>query len=399
MPTEVTLPQWGMGMNEGLVVKWLKHEGDTVEQGDPLVEIETAKINSEVEAPASGTLTRISVGEGETVDIGTRLAMILAPGEDEAALSEQDVPSAPIKQTGPIEPGMAGDRTIAPAGPRRQATPVARRLAKELGVAIDSVEGTGPSGRITEADVRRSASSSSGNPNLSNQAVPVKKKIKLAGMRATIARRMTDSSQAPTVTLNTHVDVTDTVALQRRLVSEWRPKRIRPQYQDLVLAATVRALVDHPAVNARLVGNEVHILTPVNLGVAFAVSDGLLVPVVQDANKKSLVEIAQAIRDIGAKVKSNDLSVDELTTGTFTVTNLGTYEVEEFNPLLNPPQVGILGIGRVEERPVVVDGVIVIRSVGSLSLTFDHRALDGAPAADFLKTLAGFLKSPDWMID
>lgn len=399
MPTEVTLPQWGMGMNEGLVVKWLKHEGDTVEQGDPLVEIETAKINSEVEAPASGTLTRISVGEGETVDIGTRLAMILAPGEDEAALSEQDVPSAPIKQTGPIEPGMAGDRAIAPAGPRRQATPVARRLAKELGVAIDSVEGTGPSGRITEADVRRSASSSSGNPNLSNQAVPVKKKIKLAGMRATIARRMTDSSQAPTVTLNTHVDVTDTVALQRRLVSEWRPKRIRPQYQDLVLAATVRALVDHPAVNAHLVGNEVHILTPVNLGVAFAVSDGLLVPVVQDANKKSLVEIAQAIRDIGAKVKSNDLSVDELTTGTFTVTNLGTYEVEEFNPLLNPPQVGILGIGRVEERPVVVDGVIVIRSVGSLSLTFDHRALDGAPAADFLKTLAGFLKSPDWMID
>jgi pyruvate dehydrogenase E2 component (dihydrolipoamide acetyltransferase) len=388
-----------MGMNEGLVVKWLKHEGDTVEQGDPLVEIETAKINSEVEAPASGTLTRISVGEGETVDIGTRLAMILAPGEDEAALSEQDVPSAPIKQTGPIEPGMAGDRAIAPAGPRRQATPVARRLAKELGVAIDSVEGTGPSGRITEADVRRSASSSSGNPNLSNQAVPVKKKIKLAGMRATIARRMTDSSQAPTVTLNTHVDVTDTVALQRRLVSEWRPKRIRPQYQDLVLAATVRALVDHPAVNAHLVGNEVHILTPVNLGVAFAVSDGLLVPVVQDANKKSLVEIAQAIRDIGAKVKSNDLSVDELTTGTFTVTNLGTYEVEEFNPLLNPPQVGILGIGRVEERPVVVDGVIVIRSVGSLSLTFDHRALDGAPAADFLKTLAGFLKSPDWMID
>jgi len=399
MPTEVTLPQWGMGMNEGLIVKWLKQEGDTVEQGDPLVEIETAKINSEVEAPASGRLTRISVAEGETVDIGTRLAMILAPDEDESVLSEQDVPTGPIKRTSPTEPSMTGDRTIASAGPRRQATPVARRLAKELGVAIDSVEGTGPSGRITEADVRRSASGPSGTPVLSGSGVPVKKKIKLAGMRATIARRMTDSSQAPTVTLNTHVDVTDTVALQRRLVSEWRPKRIRPQYQDLVLAATVRALVEHPAANAHLVGNEVHILTPVNLGVAFAVSDGLLVPVVQDADKKSLAEIAQAIRDIGAKVKSNSLSVEELTTGTFTVTNLGAYEVEQFNPLLNPPEVGILGVGRVEERPVVVDGVIVIRSVGSLSLTFDHRALDGVPAADFLKTIAGFLKSPDWMID
>ena len=399
MPTEVTLPQWGMGMNEGLIVKWLKQEGDTVEQGEPLVEIETAKINSEVEAPASGTLTRISVAEGETVDIGTRLAMILATGEDESVLSEQDVPSGPIKRTGPTEPSMTGDRTTASAGPRRQATPVARRLAKELGVAIDSVEGTGPSGRVTEADVRRSASGPSGTPVLSGPAIPVKKKIKLAGMRATIARRMTDSPQAPTVTLNTHVDVTDTVALQRRLVSDWRPKRIRPQYQDLVLAATVRALVEHPAANAHLVGDEVYILTPVNLGVAFAVSDGLLVPVVQDADKKSLTEIAQTIRDIGAKVKSNGLSVEELTMGTFTVTNLGTYGIEQFNPLLNPPQVGILGVGRVEERPVVVDGVIVIRSVGSLSLTFDHRALDGAPAADFLKTLAGFLKSPDWMID
>lgn len=396
MPTDVTLPQWGMGMNDGLVVKWLKQEGDQVEQGDALVEIETAKINSEVEAPAGGTLARIVVPEGAMVDIGTRLAVILAPGEEPADLPE------PMQAAG--QPG-ATPAAVTPAAPdrssqqKRQVTPVARRVAKELGVDVGQLDGTGPGGRITEADVR--AAAAGGAPSVGSAAappvVPVREVIRLTGIRATISRRMTESWRAPKVTLNTHADVTETVAFLKKLVAEWRTHRIRPQYQDVVLAATARALTQHPKANAYLVGDELHVLDRVNLGVAFAVPDGLLVPVIRDADKKPVLEMAQAVRDIAIRVKSNELTVDELSGATFTVTNMGGYGVEQFDPLLDPPQIGILGLGLVEERPAVVNGEIVIRSIGHLSLTFDHRAWDGAPAGEFLQTLTGLLRDPTWM--
>jgi pyruvate dehydrogenase E2 component (dihydrolipoamide acetyltransferase) len=278
-------------------------------------------------------------------------------------------------------------------------TPRARALAKELGVNADDVQGTGPSGRVTEDDIRKAASG--GAPAASKPApsrVPVKETIRLSGMRATIARRMSESAQAPRVTLNTHADVTAAIEVQRKLVDKWRAVKIRPQYQDLVVAALARALKETPRANAHLVGDEIRILDEVNIGVAMAVADGLLVPVIKNADKKTALEMAQEIRELARAAKAGSLKADQLSGSTFSLTNLGSYDVESFDPLLNPPEIGILGVGRVEERPAVIDGEIKIRSIGHLSLAFDHRAWDGAPAAEFLRTIVKHLKSPEWLL-
>jgi len=274
-----------------------------------------------------------------------------------------------------------------------------------MGVDLAGIVGTGPSGRVTEDDVRAAASGAGAAAVPSTPAplpastVPVKEVIKLSGLRGTIARRMTESAVIPSVTLSTHTDVTEAVSFQRELVGEWRQHKLRPQYQDLVIAAVARALKETPIANAHLVGDEVRILDEVHVGIAMAIPEGLLVPVIKNADKKSLLEIAQEVRDLARKAKSNDLSITEMTNGTFSITNLASYDIEDFNPLLNPPEIGILGVGRVEEQPAVVDGEIVIRSIGHLNLAFDHRAWDGAPAAEFVRLIAKYLSNPSWMKD
>lgn len=401
MPVPITLPQWGMGMNDGTVVKWLKNVGDPVKKGDQLVEIESSKVNAEVEATADGTLGRVVVEEGRTVNVGTVLGLLLAEGETEADLPAEEAVPAPAKDSGSAQAnGSAASAGpgVRPSGKRVVVTPRARRLAQQLGVDVEGVTGTGPSGRVTEDDVR-AAAEGGGSPAAAHSSVPVKETIKLTGMRGTIARRMTESARAPTVTLNTHADVTAAIEAQRELLKAWRSERIRPQYQDLVLAAVARALKEVPQANAHLVGDEIRILEQVNLGVAVALPEGLVVPVIQDAGSKSPVEIAKEVRELARAAKDGSLSVDQMSGGTFSVTNLGAYDIEAFDPLLNPPEIGILGLGRVEERPAVVDGEIVVRSIGHLSLTFDHRAWDGAPAAEFLQKVVSHLKSPEWMLD
>jgi pyruvate dehydrogenase E2 component (dihydrolipoamide acetyltransferase) len=208
---------------------------------------------------------------------------------------------------------------------------------------------------------------------------------------------MTESAKIPAVTLKTHADVTAAVELQRTLVDEWRAHGIRPQYQDLVVAAVARALNEMPRANAHLVGEEVRVLDEINIGVAMAVTDGLLVPVIHRAGARTVLELARQVRELARKARAGSLTREDMTGGTFTITNLGAYDIEAFNPLLNPPEIGILGVGRVEERPAVVDGEIVPRSIGHLSLTFDHRAWDGAPAAEFLRTVVKHLREPAWM--
>ena len=393
MPTDVLLPQWGMGMNEGQVVKWLKKEGDPVAKGDALVEIESAKVNAEVEATADGTLGKILVPEGTDVPVGTRLGLLLSEGEDPSVLDSFEPYSAPVAP----KPPTAARRAPAArgAGRRQVVTPRARRLASELEVDLDTVQGTGPSGRVTEDDVRRTAEE--GPAPGAGSDIPVREVIPLTGLRGAIAKRMTESSRAPAVTLNTHVDVTAAVALQRQLVRDWRRDRLRPQYQDLVLAATVKALEETPQANAHLVGDEVRILDEINLGVAVAVPDGLIVPVIRNAGGKSIVELAQAIRELVRLSRSQSLAIEQMTGSTFTITNLASYDVDQFNPLLNPPEIGILGVGRIEERPAIVDGEVVARSIGHLCLTFDHRAWDGAPAAEFLRKVGNNLSDPEWM--
>lgn len=424
MPIDVLLPKWGMGMNDGMIVKWLKKEGDQVAEGEHLVEIESAKVNSEVESPGAGTLARIVVPEGAVVVPGTVIAVILAPGEKAVNLPERMAPgaaqgTAPAAAPAPSAPATsAAPQAPAPAQSQsgtRQVTPIARRLAQQLGVNMDTVQGSGPGGRITEDDVRKAASSpaapvapSSPAPAVAPADSPhatVRSTVQLKGMRATIARRMSESGAAPTVTLTHEVDVTRAEQAMEQLVKEWRQHRLRPQFQDLVLKATARALSEHPRLNSWLIADparpgqgEVKEIVQVNLGVAVAVPDGLMVPVIRAADQKSLLEIAQAVREITTRIKNNAMKVDDFDGGTFSVTNLGSFGVDAFNPLLNRPQVGILGVGRVVSKPAVHEGQVAIRSLMWLSLTFDHRAIDGAPAADFLRAVGKNLSEPAWMI-
>jgi len=402
MSAPIILPQWGMGMNDGEVVKWLKAVGDPVVKGDQLVEIESSKVNAEVEATADGTLGRIDVEEGRIVDVGTVLGYLLAEGDSEsdlpaaaAAVGSASTPAPPVVAAKPAT------ATAAAKGGKQIVTPRARRLAKDMGIDLAGVVGTGPSGRVTEDDVKAAGSAPAAATGaaapLPESVIPVKEMVKLAGLRGVIARRMTESSAIPAVTLSTKADVTDAVAFQRSLVGEWRQHKLRPQYQDLVIAAVARALKETPKANAHLVGDEIRILDEVNVGVAMAVTDGLLVPVIKNADNKSLLEIAQEVRDLAKKAKSNTLSINEMTNSTFSITNLSSYNIDQFNPLLNPPEIGILGVGTVEEAVVVVDGEVVVRSIANLNLAFDHRAWDGAPAAEFVRQIAKFLSDPSWM--
>lgn len=395
MPGNIILPQWGMGMNEGQVVRWLKTVGDPVVKGEPLVEIESTKVSAEVEATADGTLGRIMVEEGKTVPVGTVLGMLLMAGESDTDLPEEEAPKERRSRNGAATRRAARSGR---SGGRLVVTPRARRLARELDVDLDSItEGTGPSGRVTEDDVRAAAG---GGTAGSDDAMSVSRTIPLTGMRGTIAKRMSASASAALVTLNTTGDVTEAVAIQRRLTREWRRSRVRPQYQDLAIAATVKALGDHPLANAHITDTEVKIYDTINLGFALAVPDGLVVPVIRDAETKSPLELAMAVRDLVRKSKSNELRVAELTGSTFSLTNLSTYDVENFTPLINPPEVGILGVGRVVQQPAVSkSGEIEVRSVGYFSLTFDHRAWDGAPAAEFLQSVVKNLAEPEWMAE
>ena len=402
MPVPIILPQWGMGMNDGEIIKWLKSVGDPVANGDQLVEIESAKVNAEVESTADGTLGRIDVEAGRIVDVGTVLGYVLEAGDSESDLPDvapvvgsASTPAPVVAAKSPSVPSAA------PKGGKQVVTPRARRLAKETGVDLANVMGTGPSGRVTEDDVKSAAESTSSagtsSASLVESVVPVRETIKLSGLRGTIARRMSESANVPTVTLSTTADVTDMIGYQRELVADWRPHKIRPQYQDLVIAATARALKDAPKANAHLIGDEVRILDEINVGVAMAVSEGLLVPVVKNADEKSLLEIAQNVRDLARKAKANSLSIDEMTNGTFSITNLNSYGIDTFNPLLNPPEIGILGVGTIQETPVALDGEILVRSIANLSLSFDHRAWDGAPAAEFIQSIARLLSDSGWM--
>ncbi|MBT4341933.1 MAG: 2-oxo acid dehydrogenase subunit E2 [Chloroflexi bacterium] len=405
MSAPITLPQWGMGMNDGEVIKWLKAVGDPVAKGDQLVEIESSKVNAEVEATAGGTLGRIDVEEGRIVDVGTVLGHVLEAGESEADLPDVVPARGPAGAPVPVAlkpasaPAAAG---VAPKGGKQIVTPRARRLAKEMNVDLTGVLGTGPSGRVTEDDVKTAAAAPAGGTTaaavpLPESVVPVKETINLSGLRGTIARRMTESATIPAVTLSTTADVTDAVAFQRELVGQWRQHKLRPQYQDLVIAAVARALKESPIANSHLVGDEVRVLDEVNVGIAMAIPEGLLVPVIKNADQKSLLEIAQEVRELANKAKSNSLSIDEMTNSTFSITNLSSYKIDTFAPLLNQPEIGILGVGTVEERAVVVDGEVAIRSIANLNLAFDHRAWDGAPAAEFVRSIAKFLSDPSWM--
>ena len=445
MAQEIVLPQWGMEMQDATIVKWLKQEGDSIREGDPLVEVETAKIETEMESTASGVLAHILVPEGATVPIRTVLAIVAAPGEQVprppgaapavtpvlatapatpppvAATSSrlagqgtsQVVPAArrlaqehgidlsQVQGTGPggrilvenVQSAIAARRAIppAPAEVSVQVTPVARRLAQQHGIALGQVHGSGPRGRIVIEDVEKAIAAQAQPPRHSAQVVPIK------GIRQTIATRMVQSLQTMAqVTLTTEVDVTDVMMLREGLARQWKDAGLSPLH--LVLKATARALKEHPRMNAIQREHEIELIREINIGVAVSLQEGLMVPTIRRADEKHLEEIARESRDLANKTREGKASYDEVTGATFTITNLGSYGIDAFTPIINSPQVGILGVGRVVEKPVVYQGEITKRAMMFLSLTFDHRVIDGAPAAEFLGAVKGYLEDPWWMV-
>ena len=440
MATNVMLPQWGMNMEDGTLLKWLVKEGDEVSKGQPLVEIETAKINSELESPVEGVVAHLMSEEGTVVKVGALVAVIGAPGED---------PPRPELVTQRTSRGSR-TRSAGSGGKNRgnkvQATPIARRLARDNSIDINRVTGTGTNGRITEDDVRAALANQSVGPSpaADRQIVPRARKLaqdnsidlanvdgtgpngrvmvtdvemairvkdpatafgdavseseKLSGLRKVISDRMSLSVRSMAqVTLTSEIDATELVGLKERLVSLWRPHKIRPMDQDVIVAAVGDALKQHPRLNSFLEDDTVMLLRDVNVGVAMAVPDGLVVPVVNSVDQVSLLEIGKRLRELASSARDNSLDIDDVSNGGFTVTSLSNYDIDVFTPIINPPQVAIMGIGRITQKPVVIDDKIVVRHTMHASITFDHRALDGVPVAEFIRTVKSNIESADWL--
>ena len=384
MPKEIKLPQWGMNMNDGTVVKWLKSIGEDVSKGDDLVEIESTKVNAAVEATEAGKLCRIDIKEGDLVPVGTVLGMILLEGE-----SESDIPDKLIDNK--EENNEIKQKENINLNKKVIASPRARSLAKKLEIDISDLLGTGPSGRITEEDVRLFSE----NLNISDKTIySIKESIPSTGIRQIIAKRMFESAQNPQVTLNTVACVDSLFELQKTLISNWRREKIRPQLNDILLKIVSDTLITNPKLNAHYNNQSLDLIENINLGVAMAVKDGLVVPVIVDSQKKDFLEISKEIRTFSKKIKSNQLLPDEITGSTFTISNLSSYNVEYFNPIINPPEVAILGVGKISNKIDLDENKeLVVKKIIHLSLTFDHRALDGVPASNFLDSLVKNIES------
>ena len=410
MATKVIMPKLGLTMTEGTIVTWLKHEGDPVEEGEPLVEIMTDKVTMHIESPAQGILAKILRQEGDVVPITGVIAVIAQPGEDisDACAPPDSLQVEPERETAsPTTQGAQAPESGAAGDARAvRISPAARLAAKEHGLGeaeLLSINGTGPEGRIVRRDVeeyvrkqKKSAPPESGQKEATGALVNVRP---LSGMRKSIFEHMAESKHtAAHVTLSTEVDMTDAVRLREQLASDGTLSGLQSlssfSYTSLIVKAVATAIRVHPDINCRLAGDSIEVIADVNIGVAVDVEDGLIVPVIKHADRMTLSEIDCSLKDLAAKARAGNLTADEVTGGTFTVTNLGMYGVETFTPIINLPECAILGIGRITQKPAVWQGGIAVRSMMHLSLSFDHRLVDGAPAARFLGTVKELLERP-----
>ena len=429
MATRIIMPKLGMAMSEGTVVKWLKEDGAEVKTGQPIVVVMSKKITYEVESPADGILRPVASPK-EVFGIGQVIGFVTTPGEaipevEVAAPTPETVPAAvaePAKVPAPAAPERTVERKRVPSSPaarrlaqelgvdiarvtasgrritetdvqqyyeeqlRVEATPLARRMAEEEGLDLAQIEGTGPGRRITEEDVLHALEAREAPAAARPQRIP------FVGMRQAIAEQMVHSVQTMAqVSMSTTADVTELKATREALGARWGRK---PSYTDLLVKAVVVALKEHPLLGAKLEGDEIVMPTEYNIGVAVALEDGLIVPVVRNADRLTVPEIGDAIRDLAERARENALDVDEVTGGTITITNLGMFGIDASTPIINPPEVAILGVGRIVQELALVDGQVVVRDVMTLSLTVDHRIVDGAPGAKFLQTLVALLEHP-----
>jgi pyruvate dehydrogenase E2 component (dihydrolipoamide acetyltransferase) len=414
--TEIKLPRLGQGMESGTIVKWLKSEGDSVQKGEPLYELDTDKVTQEVEADASGVLLRISVQEGE-VEVGKTIAVIGEAGEEvaeptgEAKVTEdaQEEGSPGAAREDERERGREASAAVAevtqlPAasttdGGRIKASPLARRIARERGIDLAAVTGTGPEGRVVAEDVERAAASP--EPLVAPAAAPVApvpsgevEVEQLTSMRKTIARRLTEAWQAPVFQLGVTVDMERAQALRARLVELHAGDGVKPTVGDLLTKVCAAALMRHRDLNALYRGDSIELHPSANVGIAVAIPKGLVVPVIRSCERLTIAEIAAARAELVGRAREGRLTQDDLAGGTFTISNLGMFGIERFIAVLNPPQAAILAVGSIEDRVVAVDGQPAVRPRMELTLTADHRAVDGATGAEFLATVKQFLEEP-----
>jgi len=383
MPRDVIMPALGMAQETGKVLRWLKAEGEEVAKGEPLLEIETDKVTVEVEAPATGRLAGIRATEGEDVPVGETIAVVLAAGESLPADAPQAAPApAPAAVSGDSRAPAAPQPRL--AGRRPLASPKARRLAAERGIDLGALAGSGPGGAVVAADV-----GSSRSENSRGAAVPAVWRL--------MAERTTENWQTvPHFYVRREVDASRLESW--RSAARAKPGQERVSHTDLIVKLVAEALRRHPRVNSTWRDGAAVPGERVNVGIAVAVDDGLVVPVVHDADRLSLAETVARRIELVEAARSGRLRPDDVTGGTFTVSNLGMYGVDSFDAIVNAPQVAILAVGRIADRIVPIDGQPEVRPMLNLSISFDHRVVDGARGAEFLDTLASLVEEPAGLV-
>ena len=397
MVSYIKLPKLTWTMEEGLIGKWLKKEGDDVEKGETLCEVETEKTIDEIVAPASGVLRKIIFSEGSIVPVDKIIAVIAEPNEVLPDLDKliESAEKAIVKPEAVAVVKIERPEMRIMEEERIKVSPVARKLAEEYGIDLKQVKGTGPGGRIVREDVSKAVEEAKARPTVL-PAVERAKVIPLTGMRKVIADRLAYSARtALHIPLTIEVDMTEAV----RFLEEVRPEieesaDVRLSYTDVLVKVVAKALEEHPIVNSIVVNEQIEILEDINIGVALALEDGLIVPVIHKANKKSVIEIAFTMKRLIEKARQGKLLTKEASGGTFTVSNLGMFGIDLFAPIINPPESAILGVGRIVKKPVVMGDKITVRSMMTLTLVFDHRVMDGAVAARFLQTIKQILENP-----
>jgi pyruvate dehydrogenase E2 component (dihydrolipoamide acetyltransferase) len=438
MATKIIMPKQGLQMSEGTITAWLVPQGGEVELGKPLFEIETDKLTITIDATASGTLLKILHDVGDVVPITETIAIVGESGEDysslleeagqgetakeaapEAAVERENAPAAPAAAT--EGSGFASPRAkwqakklcvdcgeIAGSGPdgmvverdvfgfvqnMPKATPAARKIAQTEGVSLTEIAGSGPHGKICKEDVRAALGAVQTEKGAGGTRGETK--VPLSGMRRVISSRM-KGSLLEMAQANHHmrVDMSEAVRLREQL----KKADVKVGYNDMILYCTARALTDFPMMNASMTEDGIVLKHYVNMGMAVSVDDGLLVPVIRDADLLPLRELSARAAELAKKARENRLAPGECSGGTFTVSNLGMFDVDRFTAIINPPEAGILAVGKLEKQPVAVDDQVVIRPMLTLSLTYDHRIIDGAPAAQFLRRVKQLLENPGLLL-
>lgn len=443
MATKMLMPLLGQTMEEGTIVKWFKNEGDNIKAGEPLLEVMTDKVNMEVEAPESGVLRKIFTPVDAIVPVKDPICIIGSANESIDSLIADDTPVQSVPElTSDIEsPSIAAVEATLPVVTTTEkrvfASPAAKRVAREHSIDIDllSGKGTGPGGRVVEKDVQDFRTSSpsttplagkmaadlgiaiagiqgtgiggkitsdnisTANASVAPAAYPQPSmgyNIPYAGMRKAVGQNVAMSAQtAPHVTLVSEIDMTECASMRKSILADVEKNfGVRISYTDIIIKAVARALQDKPIANASLVGDQIIVHSEINVGIATAIEGALVVPVVKNVPAKPLHIISKEVKELAARARAGQALGDDFKGGTFTISNLGVYGIDSFNPIITPGQSAILGVCRIADKPVVVNGEIKIRPMMNLCLSFDHRIMDGAPAAEFLARLRDVLETP-----